>query len=76
MKTVVLSVALAAFAAGLGAAQQSEILAPLNTAVDAMLSAAGVPNRDAARVVPIVAAGGATVGYAQIVGPQDRKSVV
>ena len=72
MKTVVLAVALAACAAGLAAAQQSEILSPIKTAVDAMLSAAGAANRDAARVVPIVAAGGATVGYAQVVGPQAR----
>jgi len=72
MKSVILAVALAALTAGLAVAQQNEILSPLNSAVDAMFSAAGVPNRDAARVVPIVAAGGATVGYAQIVGPQAR----
>lgn len=72
MKSAVVAVALAACAAGLAAAQQSEILSPLNAAVDAMLSAAGAANRDAARVVPIVAAGGATVGYAQVVGPQAR----
>lgn len=70
MKTVVLAVALAAFAAGFAAARQNELLSPLNAAVNAMLSAAGVPNRDAARVVPLVSTGGATRGYAQIVGPQ------
>jgi len=70
MKIVVLAVALAACAAGFASAQQSEILAPLDQAVNAVLSAAGVPNRDATRVVPIVTAGGAQAGYAQIVGPK------
>jgi hypothetical protein len=72
MRSVLLAVALAASAAGIATAQQSEILAPLDQAVNAVLSAAGVPNRDATRVVPVVAAGGATAGYVQIVGPQAR----
>lgn len=71
MKVVVLAVALAAFAAGFAAAQQREILAPLDQAVNAMLSAAGTPNREATRVVPIVS-GTATAGYAQIAGPKAR----
>lgn len=72
MKILVLAGALAAFAAGFASAQQSEILAPLDQAVNAVLSAAGVPNRDATRVVPVVTSGGAQAGYAQIVGPQAR----
>lgn len=72
MKVVILAVALAAFAAGFAAAQQSEILQPLDQAVNAMLSAAGTPNHDASRVVPIESAGGAVDGYAQIIGPQAR----
>lgn len=72
MKTFVLAVALAGFAAGVATAQQSEILAPLDQAVNAMFEAAGVPNRDATRVVPIVTTGGITSGYAQITGSQAR----
>lgn len=72
MKVAVLAVTLAAFTAGFAAAQQSEILQPLDQAVNAMLSAAGAPNREATRVVPIESAGGAVDGYAQIVGPQAR----
>lgn len=72
MKTIVLSVALAACAAAAAAAQQSEILAPLDRAVNAVLSAAGVSNREATRVVPVVGTGGATGQYAQIVGTQAR----
>jgi hypothetical protein len=55
-----------------GVRAQHEILAPVNDAVNAMLGALGAPNHDATRVVPIVAAGGTTAGYAQIAGPQSR----
>jgi hypothetical protein len=72
MKVAVLAVALGAFAAGFASAQQSEILAPLDQAVNAVLSASGIPNHDATRVVPVVTAGGAEAGFAQIVGPQAR----
>ncbi len=72
MKVLVLAAAVAAFAGGFAAAQQSELLAPLDQAVNALMSAAGVSNHDASRVVPIVVAGGATAGFAQIVGPQAR----
>jgi hypothetical protein len=60
---------LAAFAAGYASAQQPELLGALNTGVNALLEASGVPTRAAARVVPIVSTGGAPAGYAQIVGP-------
>ena len=66
MKVAILAVTLAAFTAGFAAAQ-NEILTPLNTAVNAMLTAAGVPNRQSARVVPLVQQG-ATTGFVQIVG--------
>lgn len=72
MKIAILAVALGAFTAGLAAAQQHEILEPLDQAVNAMFAAAGAPNRDASRVVPIESAGGAVAGYAQIVGPRAR----
>lgn len=72
MKSIVLAAVLAAFAGGFAAAQQSEILAPLDQAVNTMLSAAGVPNHDASRVVPVVSTGGIASGYAQIVGSQAR----
>lgn len=72
MKIAVLAVTLAAFTAGYAAAQQREILEPLDQAVNAMFAAAGVPNREASRVVPIESAGGVVAGYAQIVGPQAR----
>lgn len=74
MKTLALAAVLAASAAGFAAAAQSAILGPLDQAANAMLSAAGVPNREASRVVPIVSTGGATAGYAQIVGPASRVS--
>lgn len=69
-----LAVLLAAALALTGAAMDTrgEILAPLDQAVNAMFTAAGVPNRDATRVVPIVTTGGVTSGYAQITGPQAR----
>lgn len=72
MKIVILAVALVAFTAGFVAAQQREILQPLDQAVNAMFTAAGAPNRGVSRVVPIESAGGAVAGYAQIVGPQAR----
>lgn len=72
MKMLVLAAALALLTAGFAAGAQSEILAPLDQAVNAMLGAAGVPNRDATRVVPIVGSGGETAGYAQIVGPRAQ----
>ena len=72
MKIVVLAAVLTAFAAGFAPAAPGELLAPLDQAVNAVLSAAGVPNRDATRVVPIVTSGGAAAGYAQIVGPQAK----
>jgi spore maturation protein SpmB len=71
MKVALIAAVLAAFAFGFGIAQQSALLEPLNTGVNSLLEAAGVPNRTAARVVPIVAAGGGTRGYAQIVGPEN-----
>jgi hypothetical protein len=72
MKVAFLAALLAAFAAGFAAAQQREVLAPLDEAVNAMFTAAGVPNRDATRVVPIESAGGAVSGYAQIAGSASR----
>lgn len=72
MKIAVLAVALAAFTAGFAAAQQHEILEPLDQAVNAIFTAAGAPNREGSRVVPIESAGGAVAGYAQIVGPKAR----
>jgi hypothetical protein len=72
MKVLIITLALAAFAAGFAAAQQSEILAPLDQAVNALFSAAGVPNRESTRVVPIESVAGAVNGYAQIAGPQSR----
>ena len=72
MKTLIATFALIAACAGLAAAQQREILAPLDQAVNAMFAAAGAPNRDATRVVPIESSGGAVAGYAQIVGPRAR----
>jgi hypothetical protein len=72
MKVAFLAAMLAAFAAGFAAAQQRELLAPLDEAVNAVFSAAGAPNRDATRVVPVESAGGVVNGYAQIVGPASR----
>lgn len=72
MKMFALAAVLAALTAGFAAAAQAETLAPVDQAVNAMLTAAGVANREASRVVPIVSAGGATTGYAQVVGPQAR----
>lgn len=72
MKTLVLTIAVVLLTAGLAVAAQSEILAPLDQAVNAMFDAAGAPNRDATRVVPIVSSGGQTAGYAQIVGPRAQ----
>lgn len=70
MKVAIIAALLAAFAFGFAAAQQSELLGPLNTGVNALFEAAGVPNRGAGKVVPIVTSGGAPAGYAQIVGTQ------
>lgn len=70
MKMLVLAAVLALATAGFAAGAQREILAPLDQAVNAMFGAAGAPNRDATRVVPIVTSGGQTAGYAQIVGPR------
>ncbi len=72
MKVVLLAAVVAAFVAGTAAAQQSEILGPIDGAVNALLGAAGVANREASRVVPIVGAGGTAEGYAQIIGAQSR----
>lgn len=72
MKVVALALALAAALAGFASAAQNELLAPLDQAANALLGAAGAPNHDASRVVPIVGAGGVTSGYAQIVGPRSR----
>jgi hypothetical protein len=72
MKVAVFAALLTAFACGFAAAQQSELLAPLDAAVNAMFTAAGVPNRDPTRVVPMESAGGIVAGYAQIVGPAAR----
>ena len=47
------------------------LLSPLNTAVNALLQAAGAPNTSATRIVPIVTASGATAGYAQILGTRS-----
>lgn len=80
MKVAFIAAVLAAFAFGLGVAQQSALLEPLNTGVNTLLQAAGVPNRGAARVVPVVSETGGTRGYAQIVGPEkavrETKAVV
>jgi hypothetical protein len=69
MKVAVSLLALALATAAFAAAQ-NEMLSPMSTAVNALMEAAGVPNAQANRVVPIVTSGGATVGYAQIIGPQ------
>jgi len=72
MKLVICAALVAAFAAGAAPAAQGELLEPLDQGVNAMLTAAGVPNRDATRVVPVVTSGGASAGYAQIIGPQAK----
>jgi hypothetical protein len=72
MRIALLTISLAVCAAAIAGAQQSAILAPLDQAVNAVLSAAGASNRDATRVVPVVTAEGAVAGYAQIVGSQGR----
>lgn len=41
----------------------------LNTGANAVFEAAGAPNRDATKIVPVVAQGGGSRGYAQITGP-------
>lgn len=51
---------------------QNELLAPVDDAINAALNAAGAPNRDTTRVVPLVSASGVTRGYAQIVGARSR----
>jgi hypothetical protein len=71
MKVIAMIAILTALLASVAGAQQSELLEPLNTGVNALLEAAGAPNRLANRVVPIVTSGGANVGMAQIVGPQS-----
>jgi hypothetical protein len=70
MKVATVFALLVALTGALAAAQESAALEPLNTGVNAMLQAAGAPNRAAARVVPIVSSGGGINGYAQIIGPQ------
>lgn len=72
MKIAVFALVLSLFAAGISSAAQSEILSPLDGAVNAMLGALQAPNRDATRVVPVFGPGGVTRGYAQIVGPQSK----
>ncbi|HLI95693.1 MAG TPA: hypothetical protein VKT72_06350 [Candidatus Baltobacteraceae bacterium] len=72
MKVAVFIALFAMLAAGFAGAQQNELLAPLDQAVNAMLEAAGAPSRDATRVVPIESSGGAVNGYAQIVGTASR----
>jgi hypothetical protein len=69
MKVALIATLLATLLAGVAVGQQSELLAPLNTGVNALLDASGAPNRLASKVVPIVTSGGATTGFAQIVGP-------
>ncbi len=68
MKVAVIAALVAAFAGGYAAAQQPELLEPLNTGVNALLQAAGAGNSGASKVVPIVGQGGGVAGYAQIVG--------
>jgi hypothetical protein len=76
MKVAVTTAILAAFLCGFAAAQQSELLGPLNTGVNALLQAAGVANREASRVVPIVDSVGVSNGFAQIVGTQRNVNAV
>jgi hypothetical protein len=73
MKVFALTMLLAAAAAALAFGRQNELLTPLDQAVNAMLDAAGTPNRGISRVVPIVRSGGVPGGYAQIIG--DRAAV-
>jgi hypothetical protein len=68
MKVAFIVALLAAFAGGFAAAQQTELLGPLNTGVNTLLQAAGVGNSASSRVVPIVTPGGTLTGYAQVVG--------
>lgn len=68
MKVAIIAAVLAAFAGGFVAAQQSELLGPLNTGVNALFDAAGVPNHGSGKVVPIITSGGAPAGYAQVIG--------
>ena len=62
MKIIALALALATLTT------QSQVTGALNTAVNAMLDAAGSGNRQATKVVPIVTEGGGNAGFAQIVG--------
>lgn len=62
MKLIAIVLALATFA------PQSQVTGALNTAVNAMLDAAGSGNHQATKVVPIVTEGGGDAGFAQIVG--------
>ena len=71
MKVAVLFALLCAFAAGFAVAQQSVLLDPLNTGVNALLQAAGTGNSGASRVVPVETQSGAPAGYAQVVGSPD-----
>lgn len=76
MKVAIGAALLAAFLSGFAYAQQSELLGPLNTAVNALMQAAGVENRQASRVVPVVDSLGVSNGFAQIVGPAKSVSSV
>lgn len=76
MKVAVAAAVLAAFLSGYALAQQQELLGPLDTAVNALLQASGVQNREASRVVPVVDSSGISSGFAQIVGTQQRLRAV
>ncbi|HEY9181440.1 MAG TPA: hypothetical protein VIO32_12025 [Candidatus Baltobacteraceae bacterium] len=72
MIKIVCTIVLALSTALVASAAPAEILAPIDTAVNAMFQAAGAPNRGATRVVPIVSEGGVTSGYAQVTGTPAR----
>jgi hypothetical protein len=72
MKTVLVAAILTALLAAYAIAQENAMLAPLDTGVNALLQAAGVPNQSATKVVPIVTSGGAKAGFAQIAGTREN----
>lgn len=71
MKGIILVLLFGAFGVGFAVARQHEVTLPIDAAVNAMLAAAGAPNHQATRVVPIENSGGLVSGYAQIVGTRS-----
>ena len=63
MKVTVLALLLASSLPG-----ASGVSTALNTAANAVFDAAGAPNREATKVVPVVSAAGSVHGFAQVTG--------